>query len=205
MRAVLAAVAAFVLAGALPAFADCAPADIAELCKIAQDVREDNPAFGAPDEWTDAAMAMRADRQRSRRIRARRLLDQTAAPTWRDLVNAGYAISYGETPEERLLALGIAIRALSLAPNETSARALVAMTTDTIARNYVGAQLYGRQKFFKMNPETSAVELMCLPQMLEPGLPASVGLAFDAPPKGFLPCPEGVGEVPRAESIPAQR
>ena len=128
-----------------------------------------------------------------------------AKPTWRDLSNSGYTIAYGDAAEERLLALGIAIRALSLAPDQPSVRLLVAMTTDTIARNYVGAQLYGRQKFFKLNPETGEAELSCLPQMLEPGLPPSVGAAFDAPAAAFKPCPKGVGEIPLAPPVAPRR
>lgn len=199
--AVVAAFAFLLLLGEPARAEDCGKQDNAELCKIAQETRADNPAFGRPEQWNNSAEVEREKRHAKRRARARTILVAIADPTWRDLSNAGYTIAYGNAPEERLTALGIAIRALSLAPNEPSVRLLVAMTTDGIARNYVGAQLYGRQKFFKLNPETGEVESYCLPQMLIPALPPSVGEAFDAAPKEFKPCPQGVGEIPLAPPI----
>jgi hypothetical protein len=133
-------------------------------------------------------------RHGERRLRARAILDEMAAPTWRDLYRAGYVIAYGDTPEEDLLAHAIAIRALSLAPDESDTHFLIAMTIDEIGRRYVGAQLYGRQKYFALS-ETGTVSLQCLPQMIDPPLPASVGVAFHAPPEGFAHCPPGVGVI----------
>ena len=134
----------------------------------------------------------RAERHAARRVRARTLLEAIAAPNWRDLYRAGYVIGYGQTRDERLLAMAIAIRALSLAPDEPDVRFLVAMTVDSVTRNYAGAQLYGRQKYFQFNPETGATEVACLPQMLE--LPSSVGTTFHAV-EGYPRCPAGVGET----------
>ena len=204
MRASL-VVALYLLAPACGTTANAMPrcdgGDVAELCKIATDTRADNPEFGKTSEWTAAAGAAREERHAKRRTRAKAILSEVADPTWHDLFNAGYTIAYGTSPEERLLSLAIGIRALTLAPNEPDVRLLVAMTTDAIGRNYVGAQLYGRQKFFKLNPATGGVESWCLPQMIEPALPASVGLSFDAPAKGSERCPPGVGETPLAPPI----
>ncbi|NOT40397.1 MAG: hypothetical protein HOP13_07895 [Alphaproteobacteria bacterium] len=201
MRFLCLAVLALVCSASGYASPNCERADIAELCTLAKETRADNPEFGAQGQWTTAALQERSQRHATRRKRAVDILNDVANPTWRDLYNAGYAIFYGETPEERLLAHAIAIRALSLAPDEPEARHFVAMTFDKIGRSYVGAQLYGRQKFFKLNPATSEVESSCLPQMIDPPLPASVGTAFEAWPKGFDRCPKGVGEIPQARPI----
>lgn len=192
-----------VLVCSVPGYAAprCENTDVAELCVIAKETLADNPEFGAPAQWTSSAEQERMQRHAQRRKRARDILNEVATPTWRDLYNAGYVIFYGEAPEERLLAHAIAIRALSLAPNEPDVRHFVAMTIDNIGRNYVGAQLYGRQKFFRLNPATNEVESFCLPQMIDPPLPASVGVAFEAWPKGFDRCPKGVGEIPQARPI----
>jgi len=174
----------------------CQKDDEQELCRIAHDMLADNPRFGDAAAWTlDAERAMAA-RQATRRERARAILYRLETPTWRDLFNAGYTIFYSEAPQDRLLAMAVAIRALSLAPDEPDTHHLVAMTVDQVSRNYVGAQLYGRQKLFDLDPATSEVKSKCLPQMLDPPLPPSVGAAFEAPPKGFAPCPKGVGEEP---------
>jgi hypothetical protein len=201
MRTLCLAVFALVYSATCTAAPKCEGADVAELCVIASETLADNPAFGEAGAWTNAAEKARAQRHAKRRSRAIAILNDVANPTWRDLYNAGYTIFYGDTGQERLLALAIAIRALSLAPNEPDVRHLVAMTTDNIARNYVGAQLYGRQKFVKINPSTSEVEMFCLPQMIDPPLPASVGVAFEAWPKGFDRCPKGVGDTALAPPI----
>jgi hypothetical protein len=185
------------------AMPDCQPRDVAELCEIAKESLADNPEFGRTETWTLDAEKARRVRHVRRRERAVAILSTIEAPTWRDLFNAGYTIFlYGDAPEERLFAHAIAIRALSLAPDEPEVRHFVAMTFDSIGRNYVGAQLYGRQKFVKLNPTTGAVELACLPQMIDPPLPASVGVAFEPLPEGFERCTKGVGEVARARPIP---
>lgn len=201
MRSLSLAVMVLVYAG--PGFAapNCERSDVAELCTLAKETRADNPEFGVPGEWTTAVLQEGSQRHAKRRQRAADILNAVAAPTWRDLYNAGYTIFYGKAPEERLLAHAIAIRALSLAPDEPEVRHFVAMTFDAIGVNYVGAQLYGRQKFFKLNPATSEVEMACLPQMIDPPLPASVGVEFEAWPKGFERCPKGVGESAPARPI----
>jgi hypothetical protein len=170
----------------------CETADNAELCAIAADTLADNPSFETLRTETRADATARAERHATRRARARALLDAQATPNWRDLYRAGYVIGYGDTRDERLLAMAIAIRALSLAPDEQDVRFLVAMTVDSVTRTYAGAQLYGRQKYFQFNPETGATELACLPQMLE--LPSSVGAAFHNV-EGYPRCPAGVGET----------
>ncbi|WP_395644567.1 hypothetical protein [Terricaulis sp.] len=174
---------------------DCLAGDNAELCAITRDTLADNPPFSQLGTETREAEAARQERHRLRRVRARALLDEISAPTWRDLYRAGYVISYGQTPEEDLLAHAIAIRALSFAPDEPDTHFLVAMTFDDIGRRYVGAQVYGRQKYFELG-ETGVVTRQCLPQMIDPPLPASVGISFHAPPEGFERCPPGVGVSP---------
>ncbi len=169
------------------------PGDTAELCTIARETLSDNPSFSQLGTETRESEAARQERHRARRERARTLLDGIAAPTWRDLYRAGYVISYGHTPEEDMLAHAIAIRALSLAPDEADTHFLIAMTIDEIGRTYVGLQLYGRQKYFELG-EGGAVTRQCLPQMM--ALPASVGVSFHAPPEGFERCPSGVGVLP---------
>ncbi len=199
MRAILVAVALAAMFCAAPAAAapPCEPADNAELCALAADTLADNPSFAVLGTETQADAAVRAARHAGRRERARAVLDAVAAPTWRDLYRAGYVIAYGDTREERMLALAIAIRALSLAPDEADVRFLVAMTVDAVGRNYVGRQVYGRQKYFQLAPGR-AVQRACLPQMLL--LPASVGTAFHAV-DGYEACPPGVGEIyPRPDA-----
>jgi hypothetical protein len=197
------ALAALSLASVASAFAApaCQKEDEQELCRIAQEMLTDNPRFGDAAAWTKEAQRAMTARQAARRERARTILYRLETPTWRDLYNAGYTIFYSKAPEDRLLAMAVAIRALSLAPDEPDTHHLVAMTVDEVSRSYVGAQLYGRQKFFKLNPATSEIESKCLPQMLDPPLPPSVGLAFEAPPQGFGLCPKGVGEEPLAPPI----
>lgn len=173
----------------------CLPEDNAELCQIASDVRADNPSFAVIGTETREAEMARQQRQLARRQRMRAVFAVIAAPTWRDCYRAGYVIAYGDTPEEDMLAHAIAIRALSLAPDEADTHFLVAMTIDEIGRRYVGLQLYGRQKYFELG-EGGVVTRQCLPQMIEPPLPASVGVSFHAPPEGFDRCPPGVGELP---------
>jgi hypothetical protein len=173
---------------------ECLATDNAELCGIAGDTLTDNPPFSQLHSETGADQAARMRRHQERRGRARAILAGLAAPTWRDLYRAGYVIAYGDTPEEDLLAHAIAIRALSLAPDENDTHFLIAMTIDEIGRRYVGAQLYGRQKYFTLT-ETGAVGQQCLPQMIDPPLPASVGVAFHALPEGFERCPPGVGVI----------
>lgn len=170
----------------------CATEDNADLCALAAQTLADNPPFAQLRSETEADAAARAARHLERRGRTRELLEAIAAPNWRDLYRAGYVTGYGDTRDERLLAMAIAIRALSLAPDEPDVRFLVAMTVDSVARAYAGAQLYGRQKYFEFNPESSAIETACLPQMLD--LPASVGAAFHRV-EGYPPCPAGVGEA----------
>lgn len=171
----------------------CLPEDSAALCEVAQATLADNPSFRVIASETRADEAARMRRQADRRAQARALLNGIASPTWRDLYRAGYVIGYGDTPEENLLAHAIAIRALSLAPNEPDTHFLVAMTFDEIGRRYVGAQVYGRQKYFAFD-EAGAVQTACLPQMIDPPLPASVGAAFHTPAEGLPHCPAGVGE-----------
>ena len=188
----------FIIAAALlfcaPAIAapPCDAADNDELCTIAADTLADNPSFETLRNETQADASARAERHAARRTRARTLLDAEATPNWRDLYRAGYVIGYGDTRDERLLAMAIAIRALSLAPDEPDVRFLVAMTVDSVTRTYAGAQLYGRQKYFQFDPETGATEIACLPQMLE--LPSSVGASFHTV-EGYPHCPAGVGEA----------
>jgi len=197
------ALAALFLASAASVMAApaCQKEDDQELCRIAHDMLADNPRFGDAAAWNVEAERARAARQTARTERARTILYRIETPTWRDLYNAGYAIFYSEAPQDRLLAMAVAIRALDLAPEEPDTHHLVAMTVDKVSRSYVGAQLYGRQKFYKLNPATSEVESKCLSQMLDPPLPPSVGPAFEAPPPGFGPCPKGVGEEPLAPPI----
>lgn len=195
----------FILAGLALAFTalaadahaapDCLPSDNAELCAIARETLSDNPPFSELGTETREAEAARQERHRARRVRARTVLEGMPAPTWRDLYRAGYVIAYGDTPDEDMIAHAIAIRALSLAPDEADTHFLVAMTIDEIGRRYVGIQLYGRQKYFELS-EGGAVTRQCLPQMIEPPLPASVGVSFHAPPQGFERCPTGVGVLP---------
>jgi hypothetical protein len=177
-----------------PAWAapDCDAADNAELCVIAEETRADNPSFADLRSEGAEGERRRSARHAARRARARGVLNALVDPTWRDLFRAGYVIAYGDTAEEDLLAHAIAIRTLSLAPDEPDARFLVAMTIDQIGRTYVGAQLYGRQKFFEFDPLTDAVARACLPQMIDPPLPASIGVEFHRV-EGFEPCPPGVG------------
>lgn len=193
MKIILVAVVATILFSA-PALAApaCDTADNADLCAIAAETLADNPPFETLRTETPSDANARAERHAARRVHAHTLLEAIAAPNWRDLFRAGYVIGYGQTRYERLLAMAIAIRALSLAPDEPDVRFLVAMTVDSVTRNYAGAQLYGRQKYFQFNPETGATEVACLPQMLE--LPSSVGTAFHAV-EGYPRCPAGVGET----------
>lgn len=189
------------LAAAAPAMPPCEKGDVEELCQLARDARNDNSELGQPGGVLIKEEEVRAERNAGRRERARTILYGLTNPTWHDLWNAGYVLSYGDAPQDQLLTLAIGIRVLSLAPNDTFARALVAMTVDDLGRAYVGAQLYGRKKFIKMNPATFEVEFACLPQMLDPPLPASVGVAFDAPRRTFPPCPKGVGEQTLGQPI----
>lgn len=193
MRIIAATAAAFFLlsasANAAPA---CAPEDSAELCALAAATLSDNPPFAQLRSESQADAAARAQRHAERRARTRELLDALPAPNWRDLYRAGYITGYGDTRDERLLAMAIAIRALSLAPDEPDVRFLVAMTVDSVTRTYAGAQLYGRQKYFQFNPDTGATEIACLPQMLD--LPPTVGAAFHHV-EGYPHCPVGVGEA----------
>lgn len=199
LRLLLAFLAFAALALCIPPHAHAAPAclpeDNAELCAIARETLADNPPFSQLGTETREAEAARQERHRGRRVRARAILDGIATPTWRDLYRAGYVIHYGDTPEEDMLAHAIAIRALSLAPDETDTHFLIAMTIDAIGSRYVGIQLYGRQKYFELG-EGGVVTRQCLPQMIEPPLPASVGVSFHAPPEGFERCPPGVGVAP---------
>jgi len=188
--AIVAALALF--AASAKAAPSCLPEDNSELCDLAATTLADNPPFAQLRSERQADAAARAERHATRRARARELLETITAPNWRDLYRAGYVIGYGNARDERLLAMAIAIRALSLAPDEPDTRFLVAMTVDSVTRNYAGAQLYGRQKYFQFAPDTGAIELSCLPQMLD--LPASVGVAFHEV-EGFPRCPAGVGET----------
>lgn len=200
MRPIVIAIALAAMLCAVPAAAapPCEAADNSELCALAADTLGDNPSFAVLSTETRADATARAARHAGRRTRARAILDVLAAPTWRDLYRAGYVIAYGDAREERMLALAIAIRALSLAPDEADVRFLVAMTVDSVGRNYVGAQVYGRQKYFAFAPG-GGVQRACLPQMLP--LPASVGAAFHAV-EGYDACPPGVGEIPTAPEAP---
>ena len=196
MRSIVIAAGLAILLCATPAAAapGCEAADNSELCSLAADTLADNPSFAVLSAETRAEAAVRMARHAGRRARARAVLDALAAPTWRDLYRAGYVIAYGDTREERMLALAIAIRALSLAPDEPDVRFLVAMTVDAVGRTYVGVQVYGRQKYFELAPG-GAVQRACLPQML--ATPASVGPAFHAV-EGYEACPPGVGEIAAA-------
>lgn len=170
----------------------CTAEDNAELCALAAETLADNPPFAQLRSESQADAAARAARHLERRAHARELLVAIPSPNWRDLYRAGYVTGYGDTRDERLLALAIAIRALSLAPDEPDVRFLVAMTVDSVTRTYAGAQLYGRQKYFQFDPSTGATQLACLPQMLD--LPASVGAAFHQV-EGYPRCPAGIGEA----------
>jgi hypothetical protein len=195
---VIASLLSVILATGASATPTCEKEDVQELCQIAHDKRSDTPELGKSSGWSTEELQAIDKRNVARRDRARALIYEIANPTWRDLWNAGYAISSGRTPQDRLLVLAISIRALSLAPNDPYAHALVAITVDDIGTSYVGAQLYGRQKLYR---STNAVDSACLPQMINPPLPASVGAAFDAPSRPIGPCPKGVGERKLAPPI----
>lgn len=173
----------------------CEGADSQPLCLLAEETQSDNPSFAQMREGGPQAEQARMQRQAERRTQTRSLLDEISSPTWRDLYRAGYVIAYGNTPEEDLLAWAISIRALSLAPDEADVRFLVAMTSDEIGRRYVGAQLYGRQKWFTFD-QSGRVDVACLPQMIDPPLPPSIGATFHTPGDGFERCPDGVGPPP---------
>jgi hypothetical protein len=186
VAAAIALVSLFGMAEASPA---CDPADNRALCELAEATRIDNPALSELSVQTEAIGRARDARHAARRVEARTVLNALAEPTWRDLYRAGYNNAYGKTPEEDLLAHAIAIRALSLAPNEADTHFLVAMTLDELARRYLGAQVYGRQRSYTLDPTTGAVTQMCLPDMIEPPLPASIGRDFHAPDINLSPCP----------------
>ena len=119
-----------IVAAALPsteavAAPACAPEDNVALCELAGATLADNPPFAQLRSEAPDGAAARATRHRERRELARSILNEAQAPNWRDLYRAGYVIGYGETREERLLAMAIAIRALSLAPDEPDVRFLV--------------------------------------------------------------------------------
>ncbi|MBL8537487.1 MAG: hypothetical protein JNM59_08810 [Hyphomonadaceae bacterium] len=196
----VAAVAFFVMVAvaAVPAHAapPCLSEDNSELCMLADATLADNPTFAELQRASPDDERARASRHQERRQDVRNLLNTLAAPTWRDLYRAGYVIAYGSTPEEDLLAHAISVRALSLAPEEMDVRFLVAMTLDELGRRYVGYQLYGRQKYFHFAP-SGAVDTACLPEMLDPPLPQSIGPAFHTPADGFERCPPGVGALQR--------
>lgn len=190
------AVCAAALSSVAHAAPECEPEDSAILCDLARETVSDNPNFETMRLGGAGAEAERMQRHAARRANARAALDELTAPTWRDLYRAGYVIAYGNSPEEDLLAWAISIRALSLAPDEPDVRFLVAMTTDEIGRRYVGAQLYGRQKHFELDSESGRVRVACLPQMIDPPLPESIGPSFHAPSDGIERCPSGVGPIP---------
>jgi hypothetical protein len=176
----------------------CSPGDNSQLCEIAAATLSDNPTFAEMQAGGAEAETARVSRHAERRRSVREILNQLSEPTWRDLYRAGYVIAYGDTAEEDMLAHAIAIRALSLAPNEADARFLVAMTIDEIGRRYVGLQLYGRQKYFELNPTTGAPTLACLPQMIDPPLPDAIGLQFHRV-DGYERCAPGVGVPSRPQ------
>jgi len=191
-RFAIAALAAVVLSTEAQAAPACTPEDIPALCALAEATLADNPTFAQLRTETGADADARANRHRERRGLVRTILYETPAPNWRDLYRAGYVTAYGETRDERLLAMAVAIRTLSLAPDEPDVRFLVAMTVDSVSRNYAGAQLYGRQKYFQFDPQTGATQAACLPQMLD--LPTSVGASFHNV-EGYPRCPDGVGAI----------
>jgi hypothetical protein len=166
----------------------CSAEDQPTLCELARATRADNPNFAELGAEAPGGAQDRAARHGERRAQARAILDGLAAPTWRDLYRAGYVIAYGDTPEEDLLAHAIAIRALSLAPDEADVRFLVAMTLDELGRRYAGLQVYGRQKIFVRNLATGAWQ-GCLPHMITPALPTSVGRDFHDPASDLPHCP----------------
>lgn len=197
LKSMLACAAVWLLSASFAdAAPDCIAGDDAELCALSAATLEDNPTFAQLQRTTAADEEARAARHTKRRRQARLALDRLSAPTWRDLYRAGYVVAYGSTPEEDLLAHAIAVRALSLAPEQRDVRILVAITFDELGRRYVGYQLYGRQKYFHFAPDHS-VDIACLPDMIDPPLPQSVGLAFQTPEDGLPQCAPGVGTSQR--------
>ena len=192
MRIMLTAACSLALCATASAFPACLPEDDAGLCRLAKEAYEDNPSFKALHDATPETERTRAGRLTQRRTEAMARLAALPQPSWRDLWNAGYVAAYGTTPEALLIAHAIAIRTLSLAPDEADARFLVAMTFDSVAKAYADQQVYGLQKWYALNPSNGEVQYGCLPHMVE-GLPSSVTRDFHVQNHGLKPCAPGQG------------
>ena len=145
LAAALAALLAAAPAGAAPAPANawrCAPADMPELCRLAEDDQKDREA---PIDW---ARTNARDAQRREAVLA--VLRGAPLKTSGDHFHAALVMQHGRSWEDYAAAHLLATRALQLAPADPNAQRMVAASWDRMMHSM------GKKQWFGTNTFTSA-------------------------------------------------
>jgi hypothetical protein len=145
-------VAALLLAGAAAAGAQapattnawrCAPADMAELCRLAQDDQGDR---AAPVDW-----AVVTPRDQERRAATLRFLRERPPRTSGDYFHAALVMQHGESWEDYAAAHILATRGLQLAPADPNLQRMVAASWDRMMHAMGHRQWFGTNTFRRPN------------------------------------------------------
>ena len=149
-KPILAALALAALAAAAPALAApdpaptnawrCAPADMPELCRLADEDQKDRSG-----ESIDWARTQPRDAQRRQTVLA--LLRAASPKTPGDYFHAALVMQHGETWEDYAAAHLLSTRALQLAPADSNVQRMVAATWDRMMHSLGKKQWFGTNTF----------------------------------------------------------
>ncbi len=155
--ALAAALAAF-LASSAPAHVapapanawQCAPADMPELCRLADQDQKDREA---PIDWARTSVR---DSQRREAVLA--LLRTASLKTSGDYFHAALVMQHGETWEDFAAAHLLATRALQLAPADPNVQRMVAASWDRMMHSLGKKQWFGTNTFTNAKGEAEPKE-----------------------------------------------
>lgn len=134
----------------------CAPADIAELCRLAEQDQSDRTA---PIDW-----AAVTPRDRERRAATLRLLRSRPLRTHGDHFHAALVMQHGETWEDYAAAHLLAARGLQLAPSDPNLQRMVAASWDRMMHAMGHGQWFGTNTF--RNPDGTPMARGTRPDLL---------------------------------------
>lgn len=144
----LAAVAALALVPAPPNAWRCAPDDMAELCRLAEEDQRDRTA---PVDW-----AAVTPRDRARRAATVQLLRSRPPQTSGDYFHAALVMQHGESWEDYAAAHLLSSRGLQLAPADRNLQRMAAASWDRMMHAMGHGQWFGTNTF--RNPDGTAQE-----------------------------------------------
>jgi hypothetical protein len=134
----------------------CAPADLPDLCRLAD---EDQGDRTAPIDW-DAV----TPRDRARRAAVLALLRRSPPRTHGDYFHAALVMQHGETWEDYAAAHLLSTRGLQLAPSDPNLQRMVAASWDRMMHKMGHRQWFGTNTFF--NPDGTREERGTRPDLL---------------------------------------